>query len=152
MGVAVEIKDKIIIEKYDPWKAKCRFIFDPKTCSLNTYHNNSNNNYYHGWLIDMEKVISGPKQMIFFKVDDECYISFYCNTLNINKSYVLHHKTSIIFSYFYIIFENKIICKVKYLTPWWRYIFDDGLVGISLYPFRVIAKNWNEQHSFFANR
>jgi len=96
-----------------------------------------------GWLVDFEKVVIGARRVIFFRHDGGHYISLDDRFFEIGKekSSVTHHR-GILISELKIVDERGDEHAVKYVTPWWRLVFDDGSHPDLQFPLEAFSKQY----------
>ncbi|MGX5730798.1 hypothetical protein ACWKWK_09740 [Pseudoxanthomonas beigongshangi] len=96
-----------------------------------------------GWLIDFEKVIAGASRVIFFRHIGRHYISLGDRVFEIGeKKSSVKHRRGILVSELKIIDERGGEHAVKYVTPWWRLIFDDGSHPDLQFPLEAFSKQY----------
>ncbi|WP_211327756.1 hypothetical protein [Solilutibacter pythonis] len=97
-----------------------------------------------GWLIDNECVISGAKRAIFFE-DDEEYISIGDRVFRIrDEGFRLAHKKGFFISKL-MISDLLGSASITYITPWWRYLWDDGSHTDLQFALEYFSRQWLEK-------
>ncbi|MGN7832515.1 hypothetical protein ACTJI2_12965 [Pseudoxanthomonas sp. 22568] len=96
-----------------------------------------------GWLIDFEKVIAGASRVIFFRHDGARYISLGNRVFEMGKKKSsVEHRRGVFVSELKIVDERGGEHTVKYVTPWWRLIFDDGSHPDLQFPLEAFSKQY----------
>ena len=99
-----------------------------------------------GWLVDFEKVVSGAKRVIFFRRDGDSCVSLGRDVFVIGggRSSIAHTR-GILFSELKVMDEARREHVVKYITPWWRLIFDDGSHPDLQFPLEAFSIQYGKE-------
>jgi hypothetical protein len=98
-------------------------------------------NRIDGWLIDCEKIVSGPREIIVVKRDSRCFYvidDVLFDTLS-PKVEIRHTKGSVISELTVVDKTRDTNKKMRYLTPWWRLALGDGMFPDMMFPLEYFA-------------
>lgn len=135
--------ETILVQRYTSHDVaeKPRFYFYPESGKLHVAPEGLGDDAVRGWLVDRELVFSGARQVIFFRSGEKRCIALGSRIFEIHagKSTVVH-KRRIVVSELKVIDEVGNEFKVRYMTPWWRLVFDDGMFPELQFPLKEFAK------------
>jgi len=131
----------ILVERYARYTAeKVRwYSFNPDTGALSPVEVCASE--VSGWLVDMERVTHGEKRVIFFRDKHRRCVALGARTFEIGPGRcTVSHKRGWLFSQLIIVDEAGYGHSVKYVTPWWRLVLDDGMFPELQFPLKEFAK------------
>lgn len=131
----------ILVERYARYPAENvrRYSFNPDTGALSPAEVCTSE--VSGWLVELERVIDGEKRVIFFRDKHRRCVALGARTFEIGpRRCTVSHKKGCLFSQLIIVDEAGYRHSVKYVTPWWRLVFDDGMFPELQFPLKEFAK------------
>jgi hypothetical protein len=139
----VNAKIEVLVRRFSPTNTLQQpiFSFNPSTGSLSEPLKIAEAN---GWLIDNECVLSGAKRAIFFEKDEE-YISIGDRVFRArDEGLRLTHRKGFFLSKLMLV-DARGDASITYITPWWRYLWDDGSHTDLQFPLESFSRQWLEK-------
>lgn len=134
---------EVLVRRFSPTNTLHQpiFSFNPSTGSLSKPLKIAHAN---GWLIDNECVLSGAKRVIFFEKDEE-YISIGDRVFRARDEELrLTHRKGFFLSKLTLV-DALGNASITYITPWWRYLWDDGSHTDLQFALEYFSRQWLEK-------
>lgn len=145
----MDVINDFFVRRYRVYNPLKQPVFGYSDGILISNHSNYSNEKISGWLVDWEKVISGPKRVIFYEFEGCKCVDVDGARFKIDGDLMLKHKRGLLFSRFSIVKGGVAMCEMLYFTPWWRLMFDDGSHSDLHFPLKYFSKIWNEKLFIF---
>jgi hypothetical protein len=131
---------RVIVRRYSPTKTMDQpiFCYLPASGKLEEVEEGAAN--IRGWLVDIEKVASGPSVVVFYRENGKGYIAAGKHVIEVGpeSGSVSHHRGPLFSTLLVEGNDGSRIC-VRYLTPWWRLVADDGSHTDLQFPLEAFA-------------
>ena len=141
--MAANVASSVFVRRHSAYNTMNQpvFLFDPSSGRLERQLDGSIRT--NGWLVDFEKVISGPKRIIFFQRDNRRYVALDGNVLEFGADIEnVSHIRGRLVSTLTLSPVSEPNIYVRYVTPWWRLIFDDGSHPDLHFPLAVFSEQF----------
>lgn len=143
----VNAKNRVLVRRYFYLREDKQpyFLFDTENCTLTLYKHTANGavNFPLGKLIDREIFLNAHKPVVLFVVEKKRFIAMGDRVFQIDLPNIrITHYKGLIISQLTIIAGDEIIVA-RYVTPWWRIIFDDGMHPDLHFPLEYFSTNLN---------
>ncbi|WP_150411274.1 MULTISPECIES: hypothetical protein [Xanthomonas] len=136
------VANKILVRRYRVYDPLEQDVFVYSGGELNFFASGDKSLNVAGWLVDWEKILRGPKRIIFFEDDGFKFIDVGGLVFKIEHGVEVHCVRNIFISKLSVINNGVPAASVTYLTPWWRLIFDDGSHPDLQFPLEYFSKLW----------
>ena len=96
-----------------------------------------------GWLFgDGRDVITRKRHhVVVFRMNDQLWLHAAGHSVPLGAgSTVLRHERGLVWSSLQIASDGKALVKLKFPTPWWRWLLDDGMFPQDRDPMEALAK------------
>ncbi|MEL4891642.1 hypothetical protein PQU63_04090 [Xanthomonas protegens] len=143
------VVNKILVRRYRVYDPLEQDVFVYGGGELNFFSSGNKDLNVAGWLVDWEKILRGPKCIIFFEDDGFKFIDVGGLVFKIGHGVEVHCVRNIFISKFSVLNNGVPAASVTYLTPWWRLIFDDGSHPDLQFPLEYFSKLWNDNIFIF---
>lgn len=139
--MVVNASDRIIVRRYNLSGASlAAFEFDQSTGLIEQVDCEGSRSC--GWLIDFERVLSGPRRVLFYEAGHRKFVALGDRVFALDVVRVKHRK-GCLSSSLEVLSPDGGGGQVRYLTPWWRLLWDDGSHPDLQFPLEYLANRWS---------
>jgi hypothetical protein len=147
--------ERVLVRRFSAYEPRHDplFWYTPATGELRAAQDDVAGVEEIGWLVDREWVVRGEKRILLYPRAGRRFIVLGSTEFEIgeDKCNVEHYK-SMLLSEFKVLSADGIFRSVKYVTPWWRLILDDGMFPELLFPLEFLAQRFLGCHTPWPRR
>ena len=96
----------------------------------------------NGFFIDSDRDIKTGSPIVFivFRLENKIFFAIDGKTFDVlDSNLVLLHVKGFLLSTFSVKYNNLLVSKHTYITPWWRIFLDDGMFPENRFPLEVMG-------------
>lgn len=95
-----------------------------------------------GWLVEGERIIEGGGGVVFCEQDGVRFVGISARAFELDETVRLVHEHGALVSRLSVVDAGGVAAHLRYLTPWWRNLFDDGSHPDLNDPIRYLSDRW----------